>query len=77
MPPATPPPPPKSGPQLLDQYYLDLRCHLLELAAGLDRLDRAGGAAADPRLQRLRHAATFALDANPDRVRRILEFLSA
>jgi hypothetical protein len=30
--------------QLLDLYYLDARCKLIEIAAFLDRVDRAGGA---------------------------------
>lgn len=67
---------PKSPAELLDLYYLDMRCHLLELAAALDRLDRAGGAAADPRLVRLRAAARIALDEAPERARRLLEALS-
>lgn len=66
---------PKSGTELLDMYYLDLRSHLLEVAAGLDRIDRAGGAA-DPRLARLRQAAAIAADSRPDRVLRLLESLS-
>ena len=67
--------PPKSGAELLDMYYLDLRSHLLEIAAGLDRIERTGGAA-DPRLARLRRAAAIATDGGPDRVIRLLESLS-
>lgn len=65
----------KSGTELLDQYYLDMRCHLLEIAAALDRIDRAGGTA-DPRLPRLLKAAAIAVDAKPGRAARLLEFLS-
>lgn len=71
----TPLTPPKSGTELLDQYYLDMRCHLLEVAAALDRIGAAGGTA-DPRLPRLLKAAEIALDAKPDRAARFLEFLS-
>lgn len=66
---------PKSGTELLDMYYLDLRSHLLEVAAGLDRIGRAGGTA-DPRLARLRQAAAIATGPAPERVVRLLESLS-
>ena len=72
MPPVVPP---KNGAQVLDLYYHDMRSHALELAAALDRLDRAG-ATADPRLRRLRQALTVALDEQPERARRFLEKLS-
>lgn len=42
--------------QILDQVFLDTRAKLLEVAASLDRLDRAAGAEvakADPRRARL------------------------
>jgi hypothetical protein len=42
--------------ELLDMYYLDLRSHLLETAAGLDRIERAEGggeAVKDPRFRQL------------------------
>ena len=67
--------PPKSGPALLDLYYHDMRSHAMELAAALDRLDRAG-AAAEPRLCRLRQALAIAVDDQPERARRFLEKLS-
>ena len=66
---------PKTGTELLEQYYLDMRCHLLEVASALDRIERAGGTA-DPRLARLLQAAEIALDAKPGRAARVLEFLS-
>lgn len=68
-------PSPKNGTELLDQYYLDMRCHLLEYAAALDRIQAAGGTP-DKRLERLRQAAAIATGADPDRVRRFLELLS-
>lgn len=67
--------PVKTPEQLLDLYYHDLRSHLLELAAGFDRIERAG-ASADPRLDRLRQIAGIAVDEQPDRARRLLEELS-
>ena len=68
-------PSPKTGPELLDLYYHDMRSHAIELAAALDRLDRAG-AAAEPRLRRLRQAMAIAVGDQPDRARRFLELLS-
>lgn len=50
---------PKTASELLDMYYLEARCHLLETAAIFDRLRRASGAEAvknDPRFLRLRRA---------------------
>ena len=46
----------QTAPQILDHVFLDVRAKLLEVAASLDRLDRAAGADAvgnDPRRQRV------------------------
>ena len=67
--------PPKTGPELLDLYAADLRSHLLEVSAGFDRIERAGGAD-EARLARLRRAAAIAVDGRPERARRFLEELS-
>ena len=67
---------PQSGGELLELYYLDLRMHLLEAAAALDRIATAGGADDDPRLAKLRAGAQLLLDAQSDRARRFLELLS-
>ncbi len=67
--------PPKTGDELLDLYYLDIRSRLLEAAAALDRVDRAGGTQ-NPRLPRLLKAAEIALGPGPDRALRMQEFLS-
>lgn len=48
--------------QVVDQYYLQMRCKLIEIAAILDRYDRAAAASAadsaqsDTRWQRCREA---------------------
>ncbi len=45
--------------QVLDQYYLDVRCMLLQIGAALDRYERGGGDAMaddDGRLDRCRRA---------------------
>jgi len=67
--------PPKTGDELLDMQYLDMRSHLLEVAAAFDRIERAGGSR-DPRLAQLRRAGRIALGAEGERARRFLEGLS-
>lgn len=71
-----------TAPQVLDNYYLDARCMLLEIAATLDRFDRAAGsdedACHDPRLDRLYEALQVLADrtAPPDRSERLLLLFS-
>jgi hypothetical protein len=48
-------PVPLSAPQLLNRDFLEVRAKILELAACLDRLERADGSVADdPRLKQIR-----------------------
>ncbi len=68
---------------VLDHYYLDCRCMVLELAAALDRHDRApaapsGAQHADDRLALLHQAIQILAvpSAQPDRAARILQLLS-
>jgi len=69
--------PVKSAREILDLYYNDMRSHLLEVAAAFDRIERAGGAEADPRLQQLRAAAAVAVaESGSDRTKAFLELLS-
>jgi sporulation-control protein spo0M len=43
--------------QILDREFLEIRAKILEVAAALDRLDRADGdVRADPRMQLIRNA---------------------
>ncbi|NLS95905.1 MAG: hypothetical protein GXX96_27535 [Planctomycetaceae bacterium] len=73
-----------SAPEVLNQYYLETRCQLLEVAATLDRLDlamrRDGNepVASDPRLERLRTTLDLLADrqATPDRAERVLRLFS-
>jgi hypothetical protein len=65
--------------QALDLYFVEHRAKLLDLAALLDRLDRARSAAQgdeDYRLAALRRAIKVLIDGRPDRARRVLELLS-
>ena len=68
---------------VLERYYLDCRCMLLELGATFDRLDRAAAApnadiAVDWRLLRLRQALAILAKPGhqPNRVEDMLRLLS-
>ena len=61
----------------LDQFYLEARSRLLDLAAFLDRVDRGGDAApADPRLIRIREGIQALLTDTPDRAERVQQLFS-
>lgn len=47
---------PLTGTAALDQFYLEARARLMEVAATLDRLDRGGADVNDPRVGLLRQA---------------------
>jgi hypothetical protein len=49
-------PSPKTGRELVDEYFIENRTRLLEVAAYLDRLDRAGGDGGDFRMRAFREA---------------------
>ncbi len=64
---------------VMDRYFLDCRCALLEVAAIMDRLPSSDAAcAADERLRLLRQAIAILADpgAGPDRAERILHLMS-
>ena len=63
----------------LDQFFLDARCRLLDLAATLDRIGRGEGASgveADPRLERIHKALEILLDPSGGRAERIQKLFS-
>jgi hypothetical protein len=61
-----------TAPAVLNREFLELRAKVLELAASLDRLDRADGAVADdPRLEKLRRGLNILLSDDPDRAERV------
>jgi hypothetical protein len=68
--------------KVLDHYYLDTRCMLIEIAATLDRYDRAaqleGATAADDRLDQIYQALTLLADRESadDRSERLLNLFS-
>jgi hypothetical protein len=61
--------------QVLDQYFMDARCKLIELAAFLDRVDRSEGEA-DFRLAALRNALPLLASPNAERAKAVLMALS-
>lgn len=63
--------------KVLDLYYLDTRCSLLEIAAFLDRLDRGNvSAAADDARHKKIRAALEVLNAPHDSPNRAEELLN-
>ena len=64
--------------RVVDDYFLEHRSKLIDVAAFLDRVDRATspGAPPDYRVAALRRAIGILVDGGSDRARRILESLS-
>jgi hypothetical protein len=73
----SPQPSPLAASQLVDEYFIENRNRIIEVAAFLDRLDRADPAIAmDFRVRALADAIGVLGDAGPDRVRRIQMLMS-
>ncbi|MBA4027977.1 MAG: hypothetical protein C0475_02335 [Planctomyces sp.] len=64
--------------RIADLYFLEHRAKLIDLAAFLDRVDRAGEPAEPPdfRVRALVRAAAVLTDGAGSRARRVLEMLS-
>jgi len=65
--------------EVLDHDFLETRCKLLEIAAVLDRIDRAParhGEHPDPRLGQIRRALGALLEPGPDRAETIQRIFS-
>lgn len=69
--------------KVLDKYYLEVRCMLIEIAATLDRHDRAleervGDGGNDPRLDKVYEALAMLSKpaSTPDRSERLLNMFS-
>ena len=68
---------PMPAARVLDQFFLDARSRLLDVAATLDRLDRGeGSAAADPRVERIRQALLTLLEQSGGRAERVQKLFS-
>ena len=60
--------------EMLDRHFLEIRHRMLDIAAGLDRIDRADDAAKtrlDARYLQLEQAVRLLTDGKPDRAERI------
>jgi hypothetical protein len=65
---------PRDASQVLNEEFLQIRCRLLDLAAALDRLDRAPehpGHHPDPRLAKIRQALEALQEPGPGRAETI------
>lgn len=68
---------PLDAPAVLDREFLVLRAKILELAAGLDRLDRAAGSVSqDPRFARLQRGLQELQNPAPQRAERVQQIFS-
>lgn len=57
---------------VLNREFLEMRAKVLELAASMDRLDRAGGSVSDdPRMKKLREALAVVTDERGDRAEQV------
>ncbi|HVS72794.1 MAG TPA: hypothetical protein VHQ47_16175 [Phycisphaerae bacterium] len=65
-----------AGGAVLDAYFLEVRGKLLEIAAVLDRVERAGGAAGDARLAFVEGALGILREGGADRAERVLRLYS-
>ena len=62
----------RTAAEVLNREFLEMRCKVLELAAAMDRLDRATGETADdPRLAKIREALSIVADERGDRAEQI------
>lgn len=64
-------PSPKTGRQIIDEFFIENRTRLLDVAAFLDRLDRAGGDGGDFRMRAFREVLAVLCDGNAARTERI------
>ena len=70
---------PMTGSELLDLYFPDVRSHLLEAAAALDRIEANANSdqvMADPRIQKLLAGLDILKSGGPDRAERFLRLFS-
>lgn len=68
---------PMTREQVVNQYFLEHRAKLLDIAAFLDRLDRTQGpGSADFRETAMKEAIRILIDGQPQRAKRVLDILS-
>ena len=63
---------PLDAPEVLDREFLEIRAKLLQIAAALDRIDRADGSTeSDKRLRQIEQALEVVAGPQPDRAQRL------
>jgi len=70
---------PLAAPKALDNFFLEARCKILDLAAILDRINRGrdtGAVDNDPRLDKIRKALEVLHDQSGGRAERIQQIFS-
>lgn len=70
---------PLPAPKALNDFFLEARCRLLDLAAILDRIGRGDGSGAvddDPRLDKIRKALEVLHDQSGGRAERVQQIFS-
>jgi hypothetical protein len=70
---------PLTAPRALEQYFLEARCRLLDLAAILDRVGRgedAGVAGTDPRVVKIDKALEVLMSEAPNKAELIQQIFS-
>jgi hypothetical protein len=69
--------PPCNRSQAVDLYFMEHRAKLIDIAAFLDRVERAAGEGGDDfRMVAFRDAVRVLIDGRPQRAQRILELFS-
>jgi hypothetical protein len=63
---------PLDAPEVLNREFPEIRARLLQLAAALDRMERAAGSAeSDPRLPKIREALSILAEPGSSRAERL------
>ncbi|HVA46507.1 MAG TPA: hypothetical protein VNH11_09045 [Pirellulales bacterium] len=61
-----------AAPEILNREFLEMRAKILELAASLDRIDRADGSvAADPRIERIEQGLAVLAESGAGRAEKV------
>jgi hypothetical protein len=64
--------------KVVDREFLGIRCRLIDLAAALDRIDRAEvSAAGEPRQDQIRHSLEILMKSSPNRAEQVQMAFSA
>ncbi len=70
---------PMTREQVINRYFPEMRCKVLEVAASLDRIDRADAESNgrdQPRMDQLRRAVRVLLEDGPGRAEKIQKIFS-